>query len=165
MERSFAATAEDAAGCSSESAVEDSVSQSEDGSVTEEGRWIVPQSEEGRWVVPHSEEGRWVVAHSEEGRWAVPHSEEGRWAVPHSEEGRWVVAHSVEGRWAAVRSVEGRLAPAVAEGTAADGAYSPPEVLPGMVLGSDCRSYLNSREGTRNSRRAPVAIISPCRRL
>ena len=135
MERSFAATAEDAAGCSSESAVEDSVSQSEDGSVTEEGRWIVPHSEEGRWVVAHSEEGRWVVAHFE------------------------------EGRWAAVRSVEGRLAPAVAEGTAADGAYSPPEVLPGMVLGSDCRSYLNSREGTRNSRRAPVAIISPCRRL
>ena len=135
MERSFAATAEDAAGCSSESAVEDSVSQSEDGSVTEEGRWIVPQSEEGRW------------------------------AVPHSEEGRWVVAHSVEGRWAAVRSVEGRSAPAFAEGTAADGAYTPPEVLPGMVLGSDCRSYLNSREGTRNSRRAPVAIISPCRRL
>ena len=125
MERSFAATAEDAAGCSSESAVEDSVSHSEDGSVTEEGRWI----------------------------------------VPHSEEGRWVVAHFEEGRWAAVRSVEGRLAPAVAEGTAADGAYSPPEVLPGMVLGSDCRSYLNSREGTRNSRRAPVAIISPCRRL
>ena len=145
MERSFAATAEDAAGCSSESAVEDSVSQSEDGSVTEEGRWIVPHSEESRWVVAHSEEGRWVVAHSEEGR--------------------WVVAHFEEGRWAAVRSVEGRLAPAVAEGTAADGAYSPPEVLPGMVLGSDCRSYLNSREGTRNSRRAPVAIISPCRRL
>ena len=135
MERSFAATAEDAAGCSSESAVEDSVSQSEDGSVTEEGRWIVPHSEESRWVVAHSEEGRWVVAHFE------------------------------EGRWAAVRSVEGRLAPAVAEGTAADGAYSPPEVLPGMVLGSDCRSYLNSREGTRNSRRAPVAISSPCRRL